>query len=57
MHFGMQDPTLQVRKSTDQGVTFGSAVTVVSGLVGGVNGDLGLTGIKTGNIHFFKLPK
>ena len=40
--------TLQVRKSTDQAVTFGSAVTVASGLVGGVNGDLGLTGIRQG---------
>ncbi len=40
--------TLQVRKSTDQGVTFGSAVTVASGLIGGVNGDLGLTGIRQG---------
>jgi hypothetical protein len=40
--------TLQMRKSTDQGVTFGSAVTVVSGLVGGVNGDLGLVGIRQG---------
>ena len=37
-----------VRKSTDFGVTFGSAVTVVSGLIGGVNGDLGLTGIRQG---------
>ncbi|MCW8805236.1 MAG: glycoside hydrolase, partial [Ignavibacteriaceae bacterium] len=40
--------SLQVRKSTDQGVTFGSAVTVASGLVGGVNGDLGLVGIRQG---------
>ncbi len=40
--------TLQVRKSTDQAVSFGAAVTVVSGLVGGVNGDLGLVGIRQG---------
>lgn len=40
--------TLQVRKSTDFGVTFGSAVTVASGLTGGGNGDLGLTGIRQG---------
>ena len=44
--------TIQVRKSTDQGVTFGSAVTVVSGLVGGVNGDLGLTGLRNGTATF-----
>src|SRR5215470_958720 len=31
--------TLQMRKSTDQGLTFGAPVTVASGLVGGVNGD------------------
>jgi hypothetical protein len=40
--------TLQVRKSTDQGVTFAGPVTVASGLVGGVNGDLGLTGRRQG---------
>src|SRR5215831_7783747 len=40
--------TIQMRKSTDQGLTFGPAVTVASGLVGGVNGDLGLTGIRQG---------
>jgi len=33
--------TLQMRKSTDQGLTFGPAVTAASGLVGGTNGDLG----------------
>jgi hypothetical protein len=38
----------QMRKSTDQGLTFGAPVTVVSGLIGGVNGDLGLTGIRKG---------
>ncbi len=37
-----------MRKSTDQAVTFGTAVTVVSGLTGGTNGDLGLTGIRQG---------
>ncbi len=40
--------TLQMRKSTDQGLTFGASVTVASGLLGGVNGDLGLTGIRQG---------
>jgi hypothetical protein len=40
--------SIQVRKSTDFGVTFGSPITVVSGLVGGTNGDLGLTGIRQG---------
>src|SRR5262245_34963488 len=40
--------TLQMRKSTDQGLTFGAPVTVVSGLVGGTNGDLGLSGLRQG---------
>src|SRR5262245_38464600 len=40
--------TLQMRKSTDQGLTFGAPVTVASGLVGGPNGDLALTGIRQG---------
>ena len=40
--------TIQVRKSTDQGLTFGAPITVASGLVGGVNGDLALTGIRQG---------
>ena len=40
--------TLQMRRSTDQGLTFGAAVTVASGLVGGTNGNLGLTGIRQG---------
>src|SRR5262245_30656496 len=40
--------TIQMRKSTDQGLTFGPPVTVASGLVGGVNGDLALTGIRQG---------
>src|SRR5262245_51382201 len=40
--------TLQMRKSVDQGLTFAPPVTVVSGLVGGPNGDLGLTGIRQG---------
>jgi hypothetical protein len=40
--------SLQMRKSTDQGLTFGAPVTVAYGLVGGVNGDLGLTGIPQG---------
>jgi hypothetical protein len=40
--------TIQMRKSTDQGLTFAPAVTVASGLVGGTNGDLALTGIRQG---------
>jgi hypothetical protein len=40
--------TLQMRKSSDQGLTFGAPVTVASGLVGGSNGDLALTGIRQG---------
>jgi hypothetical protein len=40
---------IKVRKSTDQGVTFGSAVTVVTFVTpGGTNGDLGLTGTVNG---------
>jgi hypothetical protein len=46
--FWFAGATLQVRKSTDQGLTFAPAVTVASGLVGGVNGDLALTGIRQG---------
>src|SRR5262249_43453928 len=40
--------TLQMRKSTDGGLTFGLPVIVALGLVGGVNGDLGLTGVRQG---------
>jgi hypothetical protein len=40
--------TIQMRKSTDQGLTFAPAITVASGLVGGTNGDLALTGIRQG---------
>lgn len=41
--------TIQMRKSVDQGVTFSPAVTVATFQVaGGVNGDLGLTGIRNG---------
>src|SRR5215467_13203540 len=40
--------TIQMRKSTDQGLTFGAPVTVASGLIGGTNGDLGLSGIRQG---------
>src|SRR5262249_45863309 len=39
---------IRMRKSTDQGVTFGAPVTLVSNLTGGINGDLGLTGIRQG---------
>ncbi len=44
--------TIQMRKSTDQGATFGAAITVASGLVGGVNGDLALTGLRQGTAAF-----
>src|SRR4029450_2810063 len=44
--------TLQVRKSTDQGLTWGAPVPVASGLVGAVNGDLGLTGLRQGTATF-----
>ncbi|HEY6437145.1 MAG TPA: sialidase family protein, partial [Ignavibacteriaceae bacterium] len=40
--------SIQVRKSTDLGVTFGAAVTIFNGLAGGTNGDLNLTGIRQG---------
>ena len=46
--FWFAGATIQMRKSTDQGLTFGAPVTVASGLVGGVNGDLALTGIRQG---------
>ncbi|HET9218893.1 MAG TPA: PKD domain-containing protein, partial [Terriglobia bacterium] len=39
--------TIQMRKSTDFGLTFGAPVTVASGLLG-FNGDLLLTGIRQG---------
>jgi len=44
--------SIQVRKSTDFGVTFGSAVTVVSGLTGGSNGDLDLDGLRQGTSSY-----
>src|SRR5262245_22193151 len=40
--------SIQMRRSTDQGLTFGAPVIVASGLVGGTNGDLALTGIRQG---------
>jgi hypothetical protein len=41
--------SIKVRKSTDQGMSFGSAVTVVPFVTsGGSNGDLGLTGMPNG---------
>src|SRR5262249_41209812 len=46
--FWFAGSTIQMRKSTDLGLTFGAPVTVASGLVGGTNGDLGLTGIRQG---------
>jgi FG-GAP-like repeat len=44
--------SLAVRKSTDQGLTFGAPVFFASGLVGGTNGDLGLTGLRQGTATF-----
>ena len=44
--------TLQMRKSTDQGATFGAPITVATGLVGGTNGDLALTGRRQGTTTF-----
>jgi hypothetical protein len=44
--FWWAGPTLQMRKSTDQGLTFGAPVTVASGLF--ASGDLGLTGLRQG---------
>jgi hypothetical protein len=42
-------PSIQVRKSTDQGVTFGASFTLaVFVSEGGANGDLGLTGTLNG---------
>lgn len=46
--FGYNGTTITMRKSVDQGLSFGPTVTVASGLVGGVNGDLGLTGTVNG---------
>ncbi|MFN0158129.1 MAG: FlgD immunoglobulin-like domain containing protein [Bacteroidota bacterium] len=46
--FWYDGTSIKVRKSTDFGVSFASEVIVASGLVGGVNGDLGLTGIRQG---------
>ena len=40
--------TIQMSKSTDLGLSFAPAVTVASALAGGVNGDLGLTGVRNG---------
>ncbi|MBK9097713.1 MAG: T9SS type A sorting domain-containing protein [bacterium] len=44
--------SIQVRKSTDLGVSFGAAVTIFNGISGGVNGDLGLTGKRNGLTTF-----
>ena len=37
-----------MRRSTDGGATFGNVTVVATGLSGGENGDLGLTGIRQG---------
>src|SRR5262245_10874786 len=44
--------TIQMRRSTDFGLTFGAPITVASGLVGGTNGDLALTGLRQGTGTF-----
>jgi hypothetical protein len=49
--FWLQGTTIQMRKSIDEGLTFGAPITVASGVTGApglVNGDLGLTGIRQG---------
>ena len=46
--FWFAGSTIQMRKSTDFGATFGPATTVASGLIGGTNGDLALTGRRQG---------
>ncbi len=43
---------IEMRKSTDQGATYGTSVTVLSGLNGGSNGDLGLTGLRQGTASY-----
>src|SRR5207237_7189463 len=44
--------TIQMRKSTDQGQTFGAAVTVATLRTTGSNGDLGLTVSSTNGTAF-----
>ncbi len=44
--------TLQIRKSVDFGATFSPASTIATGLGGGVNGDLVLTGMRQGLATF-----
>jgi hypothetical protein len=46
--FWYQTGQILVRKSTDLGVTFGPSTLVASVVAGGVNGDLGLVGIRNG---------
>jgi hypothetical protein len=46
--------TIQMRNSTNQGVTFSSAVTVTSLVTTGVNGDLGLTTSNAPNSPSFR---
>jgi hypothetical protein len=43
---------IRMRKSTDFGQTFGSPIDVATGLVGGINGDLGLLGRRNGTTTF-----
>jgi hypothetical protein len=50
--FSLQGTTIQMRKSTNLGVSFAAAVTVASGQGGGTNGDLGLTGMRNGTGTF-----
>ena len=51
--FSLQGNTsLQMRKSTNGGVSFSTAVTIASGLGGGTNGDLLLNGMRNGLATF-----
>ncbi|MFL5740171.1 MAG: T9SS type A sorting domain-containing protein [Flavisolibacter sp.] len=40
--------SIMMRKSTDLGLTFNPTITVATGLIGGLNGDMGLVGIRQG---------
>src|SRR5581483_3516829 len=44
--------SIQMCKSENQGVSFGPTATVVDGLIGGVNGDLTLTGLRQGTTTY-----
>ncbi len=52
--FYFDDGTNQIkmRRSTDLGLTYGASVIVATGLIGGINGDLALTGQRQGTATF-----